>query len=109
MQWTIERDGEYTARFTPSEDGLYKFTVDGMTKDGKDVGRGTHNLRVAPSDDVSPPRDGPVLAIRCLVLRSVAEVRRPRLPAILAEVVRTSAWPTRSYQTWPNDFISTCR
>jgi uncharacterized membrane protein len=50
MEWTVENDGEYRARFTPSEDGLYKVAVDGATKDGKAVGRGTVNLRVAPSD-----------------------------------------------------------
>ena len=50
MEWTIENDGEYRARFTPSEDGLYKIEVTGTAKDGKDIGRGVTNLRVAPSD-----------------------------------------------------------
>jgi len=50
MEWTVETDGEYRARFTPSEDGLYKIVVDGSTKIGRDVGRGTVNVRVAPSD-----------------------------------------------------------
>ena len=40
MEWTVEHDGEYRARFTPTEDGLYKVAVGGTTKDGKDVGRG---------------------------------------------------------------------
>ena len=50
MEWTVETDGEYRARFTPSEDGLYKIVVDGSTKIGRDVGRGTVSARVAPSD-----------------------------------------------------------
>jgi hypothetical protein len=50
MEWTVENDGEYRARFTPTEDGVYKITVSGLTKDGKDTTQGTANLRVAPSD-----------------------------------------------------------
>jgi len=68
MEWTIEHDGEYRARFTPSEDGIYKISVDGLAKDGKDVGRGTYNLRVAPSD--AEYFDA---AMRAPLLRRVAE------------------------------------
>ena len=50
LEWTVEHDGEYRARFTPSEDGLYRVAVGGTTKDARDVGRGTVNVRVAPSD-----------------------------------------------------------
>jgi hypothetical protein len=50
MEWTVENDGEYRARFTPSEDGLYRIAVDGTSQTGTDVGRGTVFLRVAPSD-----------------------------------------------------------
>jgi uncharacterized membrane protein len=50
MEWTVENDGEYRARFTPSEDGLYRIAVDGTSQTGADVGRGTVVLRVAPSD-----------------------------------------------------------
>jgi uncharacterized membrane protein len=50
MEWTVENDGEYRARFTPSEDGLYRIAVDGMSQTGADAGRGTVFLRVAPSD-----------------------------------------------------------
>jgi hypothetical protein len=50
MEWTVENDGEYSARFTPGEDGVYQVSVGGTTKDGKDTGRGTTNVRVAPSD-----------------------------------------------------------
>ena len=50
MEWTVENEGEYRARFTPSEDGVYQISVGGTTKDGKDVTQGTANLRVAPSD-----------------------------------------------------------
>jgi uncharacterized membrane protein len=49
MDWTVERDGEYAARFTPSEDGVHKITVGG-SRAGKDLGRGNASLRVAPSD-----------------------------------------------------------
>jgi uncharacterized membrane protein len=50
MEWTVKKDGEYTARYTPSEDGLFKVAVAGTDKDGKDAGRGATTLRVAPSD-----------------------------------------------------------
>lgn len=49
MEWAIERDGEYTARFTPDEDGIYKIRVGG-THEVKDVGTGEVSVRVAPSD-----------------------------------------------------------
>ena len=50
MDWTVEHEGEYRARFTPAEDGLYKVSVGGTTRDGKDTGRGAMTVRVAPSD-----------------------------------------------------------
>jgi uncharacterized membrane protein len=50
MEWTVKHEGEYAARFTPSEDGVYKVTVGGTDKGGKDLTRGTANVRVAPSD-----------------------------------------------------------
>lgn len=50
MEWTVENEGEYRARFTPGEDGVYQISVGGTTKDGKDTTSGTANLRVAPSD-----------------------------------------------------------
>ncbi len=50
LEWTVEHDGEYRGRFTPSEDGLYKVSVGGTTKDGSDTGRGTAAFRAAPSD-----------------------------------------------------------
>jgi hypothetical protein len=49
MTWTVKRDGEYVARYTPDEDGVLKVTVDGV-RDGKDLGKGTASVRVAPSD-----------------------------------------------------------
>jgi hypothetical protein len=49
MEWSVKRAGEYTARFTPDEDGLYKVRVGG-THDVKDVGTGEVAMRVAPSD-----------------------------------------------------------
>jgi uncharacterized membrane protein len=68
MEWTVEHDGEYRARFTPAEDGLYKVTVGGTTKDGKDVGRGSAQVRVAPSD--AEYFDA---AMRAPLLRRIAE------------------------------------
>ena len=50
MDWSVEHDGEYRARYTPSEDGLHKISVGGTTRDGKDTGRGGLTVRVAPSD-----------------------------------------------------------
>ncbi len=68
MEWTVEHDGEYRARFTPTEDGLYKVTVGGTGKDGRDVGRGSVNLKVAPSD--AEYFDA---AMRAPLLRRIAE------------------------------------
>jgi hypothetical protein len=68
MDWTVEHDGEYRGRFTPTEDGVHKVSVDGAAKDGKDVGRGTTNVRVAPSD--AEYFDA---AMRAPLLRRVAE------------------------------------
>jgi uncharacterized membrane protein len=50
LEWTVENDGEYRGRFTPTEDGVYRIAVDGISQSGLDVGRGTVSLRVAPSD-----------------------------------------------------------
>jgi hypothetical protein len=50
MEWTVEQEGEYRARFTPTEDGLYRIAVDGKTKAGLDTGRGAAAIKVGPSD-----------------------------------------------------------
>jgi len=50
MAWTVDREGQYRAVFTPTEDGLYKITVGGTTRDNRDVSRGQTTVRVAPSD-----------------------------------------------------------
>ena len=50
MEWTVENDGEYRARFTPGENGVYTLQVSGTTRGGQDIGRGAASLRVAPSD-----------------------------------------------------------
>ena len=68
MEWTVEHDGEYRARFTPSEDGLYKVSVGGTAKDGRDVGKGSVNFRSAPSD--AEYFDA---AMRAPLLRRIAE------------------------------------
>src|SRR5690606_20939650 len=51
LEWTVENDGEYRGRFTPTEDGIYRIAVEGVSQSGTDVGRGTASLRVAPSDE----------------------------------------------------------
>ena len=50
MEWTVEEDGEYRGRYTPTEDGLHVISTGGTMKDGKDTGRGTAHIRVLPSD-----------------------------------------------------------
>lgn len=50
MSWTVKREGEYAAKFTPNDDGIVKITVGGTDHEGKDVTRGTATVRVAPSD-----------------------------------------------------------
>jgi hypothetical protein len=50
MEWTVEQEGEYAARFTPSEDGVHKIVVDGSAKASKDLTRGTSYFLVAPSE-----------------------------------------------------------
>jgi hypothetical protein len=68
LEWTVEQDGEYHGRFTPTEDGVHKIAVDGRTAAGLDLPRGTTNFRVGPSDaeyfDV---------AMRASLLQRVAE------------------------------------
>jgi uncharacterized membrane protein len=68
MEWTVEHDGEYRARFTPSEDGLYKISVGGTTANATDVGRGATTMRVAPSD-----REYFDAAMRAPLLERIAE------------------------------------
>ena len=49
LEWTLSRDGEYEAPFTPTEEGIY--TVEVAAVRGEEVlGTGTTYLRVAPSD-----------------------------------------------------------
>ena len=50
MEWTVEQEGEYRARFTPTEDGLYRIAVDGVRRSGEATGRGGTSLRVGASD-----------------------------------------------------------
>ncbi len=49
MDWTVKRDGEYKATFTPEEDGLYEVKV-GASRENQDLGSSTVHLRAAPSD-----------------------------------------------------------
>lgn len=50
MEWTVEQDGEYRARFTPPENGTYRIAVDGVRRSGASIPRGVTSLRVEPSD-----------------------------------------------------------
>lgn len=50
LDWTVEQDGEYRGRYTPTEDGVYRAVIRGQARDGTDAGRGQLNFRVAPSD-----------------------------------------------------------
>ncbi len=50
MAWTVKREGEYTATYTSTEDGIAKIVVGGSDHEGKDVTRGVASVRVAPSD-----------------------------------------------------------
>jgi hypothetical protein len=68
MEWTVEQEGEYRARFTPTEDGLFRVAVDGRTKAGLETGRGTAAIKVGPSD--AEYFDA---AMRAPLLRRVAE------------------------------------
>ncbi len=84
MEWTVEHPGEYRARFTPTEDGLYKVSAGGTAKDGKDTTRGTAVIRVAPSD--AEYFDA---AMRAPLLKRIAEETEGRFhtPADAAKLV----------------------
>jgi uncharacterized membrane protein len=49
MDWTVRRDGEYKATFTPDEEGLYGVSV-GASRAGKELGTSIAHVRAAPSD-----------------------------------------------------------
>lgn len=49
MDWTVERDGEFVARFTPVEDGVHRVEVTGE-REAEVLGRGGVSVKVAPSD-----------------------------------------------------------
>jgi uncharacterized membrane protein len=51
MDWLIERDGEYAARFQTSEEGLYEITTDAIRGDGA-IGSATTYVHVTdPTDE----------------------------------------------------------
>jgi hypothetical protein len=54
MEWTVDRDGEYRATFTPEEHGLYEVRVAGAgRREARDAGvvdTATAYVRVAPSE-----------------------------------------------------------
>jgi uncharacterized membrane protein len=50
MDWSVERDGEYFGRFTPTEEGVHTVRVTGV-EGGTTHGEGTASVLVAPSDE----------------------------------------------------------
>ncbi|MEZ5317744.1 MAG: hypothetical protein R2752_10120 [Vicinamibacterales bacterium] len=73
LDWTVEQDGEYRGRFTPTEDGVHTIAIGGTSRDGGDVGRGTVSIRVAPSE--AEYFDA---AMRAPLLRRIAEETKGR-------------------------------
>ena len=49
MDWSVSRDGEYRASFTPDEEGLYSVRV-GATRDQKDLGADEIHVRSSAGD-----------------------------------------------------------
>jgi uncharacterized membrane protein len=49
MEWTVERDGEYGAVFSPDEPGLYEIKA-AATRDQKPIGTSVMHLRVSAGD-----------------------------------------------------------
>ena len=49
MQWTGERDGQYTGTFISTETGAYEVNVE-ATRAGKTIGAGVTHVRAVPSD-----------------------------------------------------------
>ena len=48
MEWSVEKDGEYTARFTPEQDGIFEVAVEAR-RDSVVLGATESSVRVAPS------------------------------------------------------------
>lgn len=67
MSWTVRRDGEYQATFSPDEEGPYSVRVT-ATKDTEPLGAAVSHLRVAPSD-----REYFDPVLRTTLLRRLAE------------------------------------
>jgi uncharacterized membrane protein len=67
LSWTVKRDGEYQAKFAPTEEGAYEVRVT-ATKNGETLGTSVTHLRAAPSD-----REFFDPAMRGSLLRRLAE------------------------------------
>jgi len=67
LDWTVERDGEYTATFRPDTDGLYAVTVSAAQGE-EHLGSGQAFFAAAPSD-----AEFFDAALRAPLLRRVAE------------------------------------
>lgn len=48
LEWSVETDGEYTARFTPGQDGIFEVAVEAR-RDSVVLGTAESSVRVAPS------------------------------------------------------------
>ena len=56
MEWSVSEDGEYTASFTPSMNGLYELSVD-AARDTTHLGTAETSVRVAPgTEEFRDPR-----------------------------------------------------
>ena len=67
LSWTVKRDGEYQAKFAPTEEGAYEVRVT-ATKNGETLGTSVTHMRAAPSD-----REFFDPAMRGSLLRRLAE------------------------------------
>lgn len=67
MSWTVRRDGEYQAVFSPDEEGPYQVRVT-ATREGESLGTAVSHLRTAPSD-----REYFDPVLRTTLLRRLAE------------------------------------
>src|SRR5262249_27316832 len=67
VDWTVTRDGEYRASFTPDENGIYSVSVNAV-RDQKDLGTTTMTVRASAGD--AEYFDA---AMRAPLLRRIAE------------------------------------
>ncbi|MFN7984963.1 MAG: glutamine amidotransferase [Vicinamibacterales bacterium] len=49
LEWTVEKDGQYTGQYVPEEPGTYEFKAS-AAREGKDLGTGTLHARASAGD-----------------------------------------------------------